>query len=330
MKSSRRKLDSILLALGKSPSARRSALLSRAPACESLEGRQLMAGNVGLAAGLHGMSMGTSTGMNMGSGQADVSTGWQQPQQQQSPTGFDGQDPGRMMMAPSAAETQLWTDQQTLESDQQAIHDKSQVTPAMQATVTADIKAIKGAETTTPSASTLATLKADTKLAKANPGGPTDAQTAMIQADQDAVYQSQGVNSALTGKLDTDLAAIKTASNVTTGDEATLAADLLAVQTDQKSVDAAQPATPAPTSTTATPPVDPTSTMTTTATASATPVAPATATSAPTTPPTMPTGFANNVSSTQTGRSSQPGSGGTGRIGHFGRGLMGGFGGRRF
>ena len=67
----------------------------------------------------------------------------------------------------------------------------------------------------------------------ASTGAPTDAQIATIQADQDAVYVSQGVNTALTTKLDTDKAAIVTASNVTDADKATLAADQAAIKTDR-------------------------------------------------------------------------------------------------
>ena len=42
MNSSRRKLAALLEALGVPPSARRSAATPAAPACESLEGRQLL------------------------------------------------------------------------------------------------------------------------------------------------------------------------------------------------------------------------------------------------------------------------------------------------
>ncbi len=69
MNSSRRKLAAILEALGLPPSARRSTATPAAPACESLEGRQLLAGGLGF--GGMGMGMGMDAA---GTGPADIST----------------------------------------------------------------------------------------------------------------------------------------------------------------------------------------------------------------------------------------------------------------
>ncbi len=110
----------------------------------------------------------------------------------------------------TADSTQLQTDIQKLKTDAQAIHDQSQVTPAMEAKVRNDVKAIKGAETTTPDSTALTTLQTDLKTAQTNVGGPTAAQLAQVQTDQDAVYKSQSVNDSLVGQLDIDLAAIQT------------------------------------------------------------------------------------------------------------------------
>ena len=314
MNTSRRKLAAILEALGVPPSARRPAPTPANPSCESLEGRQLLAGNMGFGMGLASMGMGgpadfsTTGGSNTTTGDTTAAAGTTSTMDHRfarfgatsavgsadnGQAGFDGGgtfggpammdsglaggagmipmvadagggglgtgggvgfgggglangiNPGGPMIpvtgtgttpgtgtASTADQAQLKTDMEKLRADSQAIHDKSQVTPAMEATVRDDIKAIKGAETTTPDQAAVTTLQADIKAARANVGGPTDAQIAQVQTDQDAVYASQGVNSALITKLDTDRAAIKTASNVTSDDESTLAADKSAIQAD--------------------------------------------------------------------------------------------------
>jgi hypothetical protein len=149
----------------------------------------------------------------------------------------------------TTSSTQLPTDLQQLQTDLQTIEGQSGVSPAMMTTVHTDLNAVKGAETTTPSASTLTTLQTDLKTAETNTGGATAAQLAQVQTDQDAVYESQGVSSTLVGQLDTDLGAIQTAFGLTAADQATIAADQAAIQADLPSTSA----TAATTSTSTTP-----------------------------------------------------------------------------
>ena len=368
MNSSRRKLAAILEALGVPPSARRPAAAPAAPACEPLEGRQLLAGGLGMAAmDLPAMGYGAA-------GPADFAThsGGLITSDSMGPQGFPGgpmnrdfakvhldgqastssdssgaigvssmvlggkanisavgggfgkgystmpfdQLDGQGSMVPGQASgstadaTQLRADTEKLRTDSQAIHDKSQVTPAMEAKVRNDIKAIKEAETTTPDQAAETTLQADLKAARANAGGPTDAQVAQIQADQDAIYKSQGVNAALVGQLDADIQAIKTASGVTADDEATLAADRKAIEADFAKL------TP-PTTATATPSTAPPLAVSSDSTATATPIdssstpattlVAATSTTTAASPPTSPTSAPMSPTPAPTSPTTPPG-----------------------
>lgn len=135
--------------------------------------------------------------------------------------------------------SQLKTDFEKLMSDEQAIHDKSQVTPALEASVRKDLEAIDKAKTGTADATALKTLQTDeqtifsTQTGQTTPTAPTDAQRTQLQADQDAVLKSQGVSQTLIGQLATDRLAVKTASNFTADDQATLDADHKAVDADR-------------------------------------------------------------------------------------------------
>ena len=181
--------------------------------------------------------------------------------------GFVGHDMTLTNSGTTTDDSQVQTDIQKLQTDDQAIHDKSQVTPAMQATVRKDINAIKGAETTTADSTALTTLQTDLKTAMTSVGGPTTAQLAQVQTDQDAVYKSEGVNASLVTKLDTDLAAIQTASGITDTDRSTITSDQAAIKAD---LTPTTPPTTTPSSTTATTasPMTPASTPSTTTTSS--------------------------------------------------------------
>ena len=233
MNSSRRKFAAILDALGVPPSARRQAPTPALPACESLEGRQLLTGGMGLP----GM------GMGMGMGVADVAglgTGV-----------FHG---AANAIAPGSTNTQLQADLTKLNADTQTIQDQSVVTPAMTSTVTADVKAIKSAETTPASPASLTNLQTALQAANTTSGGPTLQQAFQLEIDQNIVYLSQGVPTGLIDKLDADQFAVMNATGITAAQEATLAADHAAVTADQKAV-------PTPTTGTTTTAVPVTGTM---------------------------------------------------------------------
>ncbi len=149
---------------------------------------------------------------------------------------FDGMATGNSSSVDSSklaqANPQLAADLKTLKTDRQAIHDKSQVTPALQASVRKDLQAINAAKTGTADPTALKTLQTDQQAIFAGQAPPTDAQIAQIQADQDAVLKSQAVPQNLIDQLATDRLAVKTASNVTPADQATLEADMQAVKKD--------------------------------------------------------------------------------------------------
>ncbi len=364
MKASRGKLGSFLTGRARSDAGRRPSTSKPVPACESLEGRQLLAAGAGLAAGMPAMGMGGPANVAAAAttpvGQAATSPtnlgGWRGhammaqgggtgqgamplslPGGQggfsgRGAAGYPGGGPGQDGEFGSAGSTdfgplgtagstvddqsgpggglgdqggtglgqevqdgagpgstagnaQLQADLTKLHADEQAIEDKSQVTPAMQAKVRDDIKAIKGAETTTPDPAAVATLQKDIQAAQSAVGGPTAAQLAQIQADQGAVSKSQGVSAALVGQLDADQKAIVTASGVTDADRATLAADRKAVEADFAAQAAAPPATAIPVTPPATPVTPPATPVTpAAATLAADPTTPAAAT-----PPAVPT-----------------------------------------
>ena len=132
----------------------------------------------------------------------------------------------------AAANTPLATDFAKLRTDAQAIHDKSQITPALEAAVRKDLEAIDQAKTGTADATALKTLQTDQQAIFAGQTAPTDAQKTQIQADRDAVLRSQGVSQTLIDQLATDKLAVKSASNVTPADQATLEADRSAIKKD--------------------------------------------------------------------------------------------------
>ncbi len=137
------------------------------------------------------------------------------------------------MTGQTGSDTQLETDMEKLRTDSQAIHDKSQVTPALLATVRKDNEAIDAAKTGTADATALKTEQTDAQTIFSTNTAPTDAQKTQLQADHDAVLLSQGVSQTLIDQLATDVAAVKTASNFTAADQATLDADHAAITKDR-------------------------------------------------------------------------------------------------
>ena len=166
-------------------------------------------------------------------------------------------------------DTQLDTDLAKLRTDEQAIHDKSEVTPKLLAAVRNDLQAIDQAKTGTADPNAVQTLKTDEQTIFASQTAPTDAQQTQLQADQDAVLKSQGVSQELIDQLAADLLADKTASHFTADDQTLLDADRKAIEADQTAAQpttdsgSATPETAAPT-TTATPATATSSTTTAT------------------------------------------------------------------
>ena len=184
-------------------------------------------------------------GMTGGNGQGDLPV--------RGRTGPEGQG------ETSTGNLPLDADLAKLRSDEQAIRDKSEVTPKLLAAVRNDLQAISKAQTGSADATALQTLQTDEETIFASQTAPTDAQTAQLQADRDAVLLSQGVSQDLIDQLAADRLAVKTASHFTADDQALLDADRKAIETDRS---AAQP-TSTPTDAT---PTDATATATATET----------------------------------------------------------------
>ena len=135
------------------------------------------------------------------------------------------------MVPTSAASTLLTTDLAKLATDTKAIQAKSQVTPALQAVVTADLTAIGKEATKSPAAATVTTLANDVKALN---GGVANFTTGTLQTDFQAVMASEGVtDTTLITKTEADMTAVSTATNVTSTDVATLQADQTAVANDR-------------------------------------------------------------------------------------------------
>jgi hypothetical protein len=116
---------------------------------------------------------------------------------------------------------------QKLQTDTQAIMDKSQVTPALQATLRDDLQAISKAATTAPDEAKLLALQSDI-LSDAGTLS-TSAKIATLGDDFAAVVASEGVTDAtLAPKAISDLNAVIAATGINSGDIATLTADLKA------------------------------------------------------------------------------------------------------
>ena len=124
---------------------------------------------------------------------------------------------------PSAASAAF----QQLRADAQAIADKSQVTPALQATFRNDLTAISKDVTAAPSASASLAVRSDVASLKGTL--PTTTALATLQADFTTAASSAGVTDAtLIGKTFADASALIAASGVNATDVTTLRADLKA------------------------------------------------------------------------------------------------------
>jgi hypothetical protein len=228
MNSSRRNFAAILEALGLPPSARRSTATPAAPACESLEGRQLLTGGFDLGGAVPGMAFADVAGIGGGGAGARASA----------------------ISSIAASNPQLQTDLTKLQTDNQMIQDQSLVTPAMSSKVTADINAVKSAETTAAPTAMTSFLNAATTAINSSPGGANLGQTFALEAVQNAVYLSEGVSATLINQLDADEMAVMAATGITPAEEATLAADHTAITADQaKATPAAGTMIPAGTAT---------------------------------------------------------------------------------
>ncbi|AGA28619.1 hypothetical protein [Singulisphaera acidiphila] len=125
-----------------------------------------------------------------------------------------------------------------LQTDLQAIQDKSEVTPKLLAAVRNDFDAIQKAATTDPDQDALKALNATVESLDGQI--PTDAQQAQLVADFTAVLKSQGVtDQTLIDTAVADIQAVVAASHVTSDDLATIAADREAI-TKEMNADAGE------------------------------------------------------------------------------------------
>jgi hypothetical protein len=127
--------------------------------------------------------------------------------------------------------SQLQTDLQKLRTDLQAINDKSQVTPALIAAVRTDVQTIQKDATSKPDQTKVTTLENDVKAL--NGQLPTDTQKTQLETDFTAVIQSEGVtDQTLISQTISAIEAVVKATNITSADLATIAADRKAIQTN--------------------------------------------------------------------------------------------------
>jgi hypothetical protein len=136
----------------------------------------------------------------------------------------------------------LQKDFQKLNTDMQAIQDKSQVTPALLAAVRTDVQGLQKESTSAPTRATLTTLGNDLSAL----GGATpDFTQGALKADLEAALKSAGVSdAALESTLETDLNAVAAAMDVTSSDVATIQADLKAIASDSGSSTSNTPTNP--------------------------------------------------------------------------------------
>jgi hypothetical protein len=130
-------------------------------------------------------------------------------------------------------------DFQKLGTDLQAIHDKSQLTPALLAAVRKDVQGLQKESTSAPTEASLSTLKND--LLALN-GATPDFTQGQLQSDLEAAIKSAGVNDpALVSTLEHDLNAVATAMNITPADVQTIQADQKTLATHLGSTAPADP-----------------------------------------------------------------------------------------
>ena len=124
----------------------------------------------------------------------------------------------------------LGQDIQQLGLDLQAIHAKSQVTPAEVKAVVSDFQAI-GAVATKPSASSVAALKAEVQLVVSQKS-ITPAEVITLEKDINAVLASANVPSSLVKQTEADIHAVVVSSGVTSADIKQVAGDIKAIVAD--------------------------------------------------------------------------------------------------
>ena len=136
-------------------------------------------------------------------------------------------DPGNSSSS-SGDSTQAAFDK--LQTDMQAINDKSEVTPAALAAVRKDVQKLQDAATSAPDTDKVNTLINDINALKGQL--PTADQATQLKSDFTAVLNSAGITDQdLINQTITDLETIVTDSNVTNDDLTTIAADHAAIQT---------------------------------------------------------------------------------------------------
>lgn len=151
--------------------------------------------------------------------------------------GTQGGGPGAIA-EPSDA---LKSDFDKLQTDLQAIQDKSEVTPKLLAAVRKDFDAIQKASTSAPDEDAVKALAATVDSLAGQI--PTDEQQAKLVADFTAVLQSQGVtDQTLIDTAVADIQAVVAASHVTADDLATIAADHDAIEAELKAGSEGDPA----------------------------------------------------------------------------------------
>ncbi|SIN68859.1 hypothetical protein SAMN05444166_0128 [Singulisphaera sp. GP187] len=125
----------------------------------------------------------------------------------------------------------LKSDFEKLQTDLQAIHDKSEVTPKLLAAVRNDFDAIQKASTTDPDQDAVKALAATVDSIAGQI--PTADQQTQLVADFTAVLKSQGItDQTLIDTAVADIQAVVAASHVTADDLTTIAADRKAIKTE--------------------------------------------------------------------------------------------------
>jgi hypothetical protein len=189
----------------------------------------------GAATGMHSLAQGGPSGvMRFGGGLSGGGFGGTGRSNVQSLGRFGGGGPvgwGNVAAtgssSTSATTSPVATAFKQLKTDEQAIADKSQVTPALQASLRTDLQTLSKAATTAPDSTKLLALQSDLQSLAGTL--PTSDQLATLQTDFTSVVNSEGVtDSATITKTFTDVNALITASNIGTSDITKLTADLKA------------------------------------------------------------------------------------------------------
>ncbi len=127
--------------------------------------------------------------------------------------------------------TSFLQDVMQLEKDVIQVYHHSKITPAEIGAVAVDFMQV-GMVVKTPSAASVATLKAELVTIAGTTGGATTAELADLQNDEAAVLVSANVSTKLAAQTAADINAVITAGGVTSADVKTIATDVVAIVND--------------------------------------------------------------------------------------------------